>query len=191
MCGRWPIKVETKAGSGGQVPDATRVLVDPNLHAVPEDPGLVLHEAAGAGVRRLTVDTTLLANGPHKLVIAAKADENLDERLAGAQVIPFSVDNGPGCAPAPAVDPIFPAAATLSGSPLDSADLYLDAFADGASEIEYWVDGRLMAWDASAPDFDEYLDVDALGAGEHELVVKATIDGELHESAPETFTVAR
>jgi hypothetical protein len=57
--------------------------------------------------------------------------------------------------------------------------------------MDYLVDGRLVASDAGAPDFDEYWDVDTVAPGHHELVVLATVDGQVRESAPRSFCVLR
>lgn len=47
------------------------VMVDPDLHAVPPDPGTVLFQRSGAYKGSLVIDTTRFANGVHKVVIAS------------------------------------------------------------------------------------------------------------------------
>lgn len=186
VCGVWSFKVQSKAGSGGEAVTSTLVTLDPNFHAGFR--GTVLHESSSSTTQQLSVDTRLLANGPHKLVIAAKADELVDARLAGVQVIPFKVDNTLACL-ASEVTSMFPPGATISGDPATTTDAVLDAFAPGATKVEYWVDGSRVASDSTAPDFDEFWDINSIAGGAHTLVSKALVGGRLLESPPVAFTV--
>jgi len=188
VCGTWRVKVETKGGSdGGITPTSSVVAVDPNLHAGLR--GTVLYDGAGAIVREFAIDTTKLANGPHKLMIAGRADRLTDKRLAGALVIPFTVDNTLPCATLPVVAPMWYANARYSGVASSSTDVFLDAFASGASKIEYLIDGKLVTKDSNGPSFSTYYDLSLLAAGTHSLVARATIGGLVHASPPVPFHV--
>lgn len=64
--------------------------IDPDFHAGSE--GTVLARGSGSGDRQLTIDTTRLANGPHKLVLIS-SDPRSTGTNSGVQVIPFTVAN--------------------------------------------------------------------------------------------------
>jgi hypothetical protein len=93
VSGEWCPELRTLGGAGGQPVVSSFVSVDPAFHAVPEDPGLVVLEQAGPIEGPVCIDTTLLANGPHKLFIRAEADEPASAKLWGVLVVPFEVAN--------------------------------------------------------------------------------------------------
>jgi hypothetical protein len=190
VCGTWRVKAETKAGAdGGITPTSSVVALDPNLHAGIR--GTVLYDGSGALMREFAIDTTKLANGPHKLMIASRADRETDKRLAGALVVPFTVDNSLPCATLPVVDPMWYPNARYSSVSSSSTDVLLDAFASGASKIEYLIDGKVVTKDSSGPNFSTYYDLSLLAAGTHSLVARATIGGLVHASAPVPFSVRK
>ena len=188
------------------------VSVDPSWHADPPHPGLVVYDQNTACVpasmdcdgpryRTLYLDTTLLANGPHKLFLKADAQHSSGPTLSGVLVVPFTVQNGATSPPPPPPPPAPPppsapsvaitspaAGATLSGS------FTLNARAsdpDGVNRVEYLVDGVLYAYDASCCDWAEIVSTSGLSAGRHTLVARARDTlGNWSASAPQTFTVA-
>lgn len=95
VSGIWRPEVETLRGSGPSRPIArTLVTVDPDFHAIPEKRGFVQVDQPGAFRGFLAIDTTRLANGPHKLVVIASADHpDLGSVQSGVVVLPFTVWN--------------------------------------------------------------------------------------------------
>jgi hypothetical protein len=67
------------------------VAIDARAHGM--DPGMVIYQGAGANAwRTITLDTTLLANGPHRLFI--RTDHKIaDGTSSGVFVLPFTVEN--------------------------------------------------------------------------------------------------
>lgn len=98
--GVWRPRVLLDDHAGGTAGDAqvTRhtVTLDPDFHAVPEDPGhLVLRGRDGLPATALRIDTTKLANGAHKLHLRSDCDDPTKGSInSGVLVIPFTVDNG-------------------------------------------------------------------------------------------------
>ena len=100
VSGVWTPTVKTSFTGGtvvGGATDHTIVTVDPGFHAIPPNMGIVLRDATGAYNGTVSIDTTTLANGTHKLVIISQTDWN--DSLApgiqasGVEVIPFVVAN--------------------------------------------------------------------------------------------------
>jgi hypothetical protein len=73
VSGVWSPTVAMHPGAGGIQVDHSFASLDPKFHATPPDPGTVLLDRAGPYKGPLTIDTTLLANGPHKLFLRADA----------------------------------------------------------------------------------------------------------------------
>jgi len=76
------------------------ISIDPDFHAVPANPGLVLWDSAGAygpepfGAAPIAIDTRMLANGVHKLHLRTSCrDDKLGSTNAGVTVVPFTVAN--------------------------------------------------------------------------------------------------
>jgi hypothetical protein len=95
VSGTWSPEVETLAGAGPSSPVThTLVTIDPAFHNLPPDNGKVELDQAGSFRGSVAIDTTQLANGPHKLVIVSSAD-HLDRgsTQSGVVAIPFTVDN--------------------------------------------------------------------------------------------------
>ena len=95
LSGTWTPEVETLPGAGPSSPVThTLVTIDPAFHDMPPDRGKVQLDQTGAFRGPIAVDTTQLANGPHKLVVASSADNpNRGSTQSGVMVIPFTVDN--------------------------------------------------------------------------------------------------
>lgn len=109
VSGVWSPTVATHPGAGGIAVRHSFVSLDPAFHAVPAYPGQVLLDQAGPYKGPVTIDTTQLTNGPHKLFIRADAPcdgtagndcglkpeggtNNLSTH-SSVQVIPFVVAN--------------------------------------------------------------------------------------------------
>jgi len=73
VSGVWSPTVWMHPGAGGKVVDHSFASIDPAFHAVPPSGGLVLLDRAGSYKGPLTIDTTLLTNGPHRLFLRADA----------------------------------------------------------------------------------------------------------------------
>jgi hypothetical protein len=95
VSGTWSPEVETLPGAGPSSPVThTLVTIDPALHNVPPDDGKVQLDQAGSFGGSIAIDTTRLANGPHKLVIVSSADHpDRGSTQSGVVVIPFTVSN--------------------------------------------------------------------------------------------------
>lgn len=99
VSGTWTPLVRIVGGSneGINPVDGSFASIDPSFHADPADPGMVVLDQAGEFRNsRLSIDTTKLANGPHKLMLRANGTTGFAGELWGAMVIPFTVDNGAG-----------------------------------------------------------------------------------------------
>jgi hypothetical protein len=95
VSGTWSPEVETLPGAGpSSTVTHTLVTIDPAFHDMPPDSGRVQLDQIGAFRGPIAIDTTQLANGPHKLVVvssAAHADRGSTQ--SGVLAIPFTVDN--------------------------------------------------------------------------------------------------
>jgi hypothetical protein len=84
-------------GAGGASVTSHRAHVDPDFHT--GSAGWVVKRARGSFRGRLWIDTTILTNGWHKLVLIANAkrisrrDRAPNGTNSGVQVIPFLVSN--------------------------------------------------------------------------------------------------
>ena len=79
-------------GSSADLP-VTRhsVRLDPDVHN--GIPGTILREGAGPWEGRLAIDTTQLANGPHKLFLRAECADPRGSTNAGVLIVTFMVQN--------------------------------------------------------------------------------------------------
>jgi hypothetical protein len=97
VSGVWMPKVKMAPGSGGVPVTSHRAHIDPDFHA--DSAGWVVKRGRGSFEGRLSVDTTRLANGLHRLVLIANArkissrDRVPNGTSSGVQVIPFVVAN--------------------------------------------------------------------------------------------------
>jgi hypothetical protein len=69
------------------------VTLDPNFHAVPVVPGIVLKDGLGEFRGVISIDTRQLTNGAHRLVLRAEADNPRGSTNGGVLVVPFTVNN--------------------------------------------------------------------------------------------------
>jgi len=89
--------VKMAPGAGGAPVTSHRAHVDPDFHA--GSAGWIVRQGRGSFEGRLSIDTTQLANGVHKLVLVANArklsrrDRVANGTSSGVQVIPFVVSN--------------------------------------------------------------------------------------------------
>ncbi|GAB5077221.1 hypothetical protein ARTHROSP310_03630 [Arthrobacter sp. AD-310] len=102
VSGVWTPEVGLTTHSGGDSRPASRsfIAVDPDFHAVPPSPGIVLWDAAGpfgpepAGSAPIAIDTRALPNGVHKLHLRTSCrDDTLESTNSGVTVVPFIVAN--------------------------------------------------------------------------------------------------
>jgi len=101
VSGVWSPKVRATVGADGITPTGHLIAVDPNFHA--GSSGWVLQQGTGGwGASRLGIDTTRLADGPHRLVIRTDANTFDGSTLSGLLVVPFTVANGSGSPTEPA-----------------------------------------------------------------------------------------
>jgi len=73
VSGVWTPSVWMHPGAGGINVQHSFASIDPAFHAVPANPGTVLLDQAGTYKGPLTIDTTTLTNGLHKLFLRADA----------------------------------------------------------------------------------------------------------------------
>lgn len=66
------------------------VLIDPNIHE--QKRGIVVAEGSGSTFENVQIDTTKLANGPHKLFVRAGSQVDMGTNSA-IMVLPFTVQN--------------------------------------------------------------------------------------------------
>jgi hypothetical protein len=97
VSGIWTPKVRMEPGSGGAPVTSHRAHVDPDFHMGVA--GWIVKQGAGPFKGRLSIDTTRLSNGWHKLVLIANArkisarDRAPNGTASGVQAIPFLVSN--------------------------------------------------------------------------------------------------
>ena len=109
VSGQWTVSVNMHPGAGGKDTTDAFASIDPSFHAVPPYAGQVLLAQSGAYKGTLTIDTTQLSNGPHKLFLreggacdgtagndCGKKPDGSSNNVAtsySVQVIPFTVSN--------------------------------------------------------------------------------------------------
>ncbi len=97
VSGLWTFGVSLAKGSGGSPVTHVLVSVDPKFHAEPVDRGRVIFEQNAQYKGPITIDTTTLSDGPHRLFL--RTDATIASGTgSGAMVIPFRVQNGPAAA---------------------------------------------------------------------------------------------
>lgn len=96
VSGTWKPVVRLNTGSGGHPTTFTAAYIDPDFHSNPEDGDgnavLVVGKWNGPKRGEVSIDTTKLTNGSHKLVLRTEARFN-EERLVTLQYVPFQVQN--------------------------------------------------------------------------------------------------
>jgi hypothetical protein len=215
LLGLWCPMIRTLTGAGGRPTVRTFVSVDPRWHdySVPGHPngwpGMVIVDEPNAINRPVCIDTTRLTDGMHKLYMRGDGQAATGKQ-GGVYVIPFLVQNGPFSlpqspestpttepAPAPSPDPVPTAEPTQHHSPVEVLDptagevdpnpVTLNARATGAIQMQYEVDGKIVAFDDSAANgCDESGNLATCG---HTLVCIATIGDTKARSEPRTFSV--
>lgn len=76
VSGTWTPLVRMEKGAGGVNVTSSFVSIDPSFHASPVDPGTVVLDRVGPYKGPVSIDTTALSNGSHKLFIRAGAPCN-------------------------------------------------------------------------------------------------------------------
>lgn len=96
VSGIWsPLADLASHGDGSRPATHSFISIDPDFHAVPANPGMVLWDAAGPyGADPVSIDTRTLANGVHKLHLRTSCrDDKLGSTNSGVTVVPFTVAN--------------------------------------------------------------------------------------------------
>ncbi|MGN7147475.1 hypothetical protein ACTHQ6_00590 [Arthrobacter sp. SAFR-179] len=101
VSGIWsPLADLASHGDGSRPATHSFISIDPDFHAVPANPGIVLWDSAGAygpdpsGAGPVSIDTRTLANGVHKLHLRTSCrDDKLGSTNSGVTVVPFIVAN--------------------------------------------------------------------------------------------------
>lgn len=94
VSGVWSPKVRIVNHADSDVVTGSSARLDPDFHAEPPLPGTVLFEHAGQHPEAtLSVDTTKLANGPHRLVLRADCETAEGSTNSGVLVVFFRVQN--------------------------------------------------------------------------------------------------
>lgn len=88
--GTWSVPVRLDKGGKGFVPTMVGAFIDPDFHH--DDSGIVVLQRNGPFKGTLSIDTTGLANGPHRLTLLVQAEHG-GETLTGVCVYRFTVDN--------------------------------------------------------------------------------------------------
>jgi hypothetical protein len=91
VSGVWRPSVRMTAGSGGVPVTSYRVILDPDFHAGKR--GTTIRSGSGSFRGSVTIDTTKLSNGKHKLVLIADAATSVGSTNRGVMVVPFIVRN--------------------------------------------------------------------------------------------------
>lgn len=92
VSGVWSPKLKVAPGSGGIAATYHMITIDPNFHM--GNRGMVVREGPGAwGPGRPAIDTRMLANGTHRLVLRTDAATPSGSTLSGLLVFPFTVAN--------------------------------------------------------------------------------------------------
>ncbi|MGH2380066.1 MAG: hypothetical protein ACRDG7_02460 [Candidatus Limnocylindria bacterium] len=94
VSGTWQVEINCAVNGDGNSPGIHRSLahIDPAFHAMPPDPGTTVLDVEGAHNGTVDIDTTGLANGPHKLAVRCQQVDG-EELHEGVGVIPFVVEN--------------------------------------------------------------------------------------------------
>jgi len=89
VSGKWAITIACDASN---LPvTGCLATIDPNFHLL--QPGITQHTNAGPFKGTVTIDTTTLANGPHRLVIRTDVNAPTGSTLSGVLNLPFTVQN--------------------------------------------------------------------------------------------------
>jgi hypothetical protein len=89
--GTWNPVVNFQVSAGSDLRRG-KAMIDPNLHGTPPSEGTVIYNGT-AGTKTLSINTTLLSDGLHKLVLVGITDHSTGVEQSGVQVVPFLVDN--------------------------------------------------------------------------------------------------
>ena len=95
LSGRWTptVKVVWHGADDLQITHHT-IRIDPDFHAMPVVPGIIVADGAGElAEQQLAIDTTALSNGVHKLHMRADCEDPRGSTNSGVLIIPFTVSN--------------------------------------------------------------------------------------------------
>lgn len=91
VSGMWCPRLRVLQGAGDEPVEDSRVVIDPDFHH--GYGGTVLLTRRGPFTGNPCIDTTALAEGPHRLVLIAHTTSGFPGQLWGVLVLPFTVDN--------------------------------------------------------------------------------------------------
>jgi hypothetical protein len=91
VSGTWVFNVDLKPGAGGIPVTSHEVRVDSDAHA--GLPGMIVKQGTGQYVGPVTIDTTRLSNGYHRLFLKADAAAPAGSTNSGVLVLYFNVQN--------------------------------------------------------------------------------------------------
>jgi hypothetical protein len=91
VSGSWTFDVKLQPGAGGTPTTSHLVAVDPNFHA--GNPGITIKEGKGECRCSITIDTTRLSNGVHRLFLRADSALPQGTTHSGVLTIQFVVQN--------------------------------------------------------------------------------------------------
>jgi hypothetical protein len=91
VSGKWAFNVDLKPGAGGIPVTSHAVRVDSDAHA--DLPGMILKKGKGQYIGPVSVDTTQLSNGYHRLFLKANAAAPAGSTNSGVLVLYFNVQN--------------------------------------------------------------------------------------------------
>jgi hypothetical protein len=97
VSGIWQPKVKMVWHGSSTDPQITshEIRLDPDFHASPINEGMIVRKGTGAFNDYVSIDTTKLINGTHKLFLRAICNDqyNRGSAIHGIQIIPFVVSN--------------------------------------------------------------------------------------------------
>jgi hypothetical protein len=112
ISGTWTptVKIENHGDTDDLPVTHHTITIDPDFHAIPPVPGTIIVDGSGQLLQTtLSIDTTTLSNGIHRLHMRGDCDDPRGSTNSGVLVFAFNVDNGSSPPP--------PADFTLSASP--------------------------------------------------------------------------
>jgi hypothetical protein len=104
ISGTWTptVKIENHGDTDDLAVTHHTIRIDPDFHAIPPVPGTIIVDGPGQLLQTtLSIDTTTLSNGIHRLHMRADCDDPRGSTNSGVLVLPFNVDNGNSPPPPP------------------------------------------------------------------------------------------
>jgi hypothetical protein len=190
VSGTWTVKVKIEDHGASEDLAVTRhtIRLDPDFHAEPPVPGKIISDGSGQlAETSLSIDTTSLADGPHKLHMRADCDDPRGSTNSGVLVIPFVVSHGADEAPPEVAAPVsrLYAGARLGTStmPVRTSWSATDPSGVALYEVQRQVNGG--GWtDVALPSSQATAIAQSLGVGSSYRYRAAATDAAGNASAP-------